>query len=147
MVPQQIEREILIDAPVDVVWAVVTEPEHISGWFSDRVELELRPGGALVLHWDGSHSVQGRVERVEPPYFFSFHWVVGHGSALAEGNATLVEFSLAPEGDGTRLKVVEGGFRDLAVDDDLRRQRFDGHRDGWAKELGELLEYAARVRR
>ena len=27
----RIERTILIDAPADVVWAVVTEPEHISG--------------------------------------------------------------------------------------------------------------------
>ena len=26
MVPDRIEREIVIDAPVDVVWAVVTEP-------------------------------------------------------------------------------------------------------------------------
>ena len=148
MVAQQIEREIVIDAPVDVVWSVVTEPEHISGWFSDTVELELRPGGALVLHWDeGSHTVQGRVERVDPPHFFSFHWVVGHGSELAEGNSTLVEFSLAPEGEGTRLTVVESGFRDLAVDEDLRRQRFASHSEGWVKELGHLVEYAGRLGR
>jgi uncharacterized protein YndB with AHSA1/START domain len=144
VVAQQIEREILIDAPVDVVWSVVTEPEHISGWFSDTVELELRPGGALVLRWEGTHTVQGRVERVEPPHFFSFHWVVGHGSNLADGNSTLVEFSLAQEGEGTRLTVVESGFRDLALDDDLRTQRFDSHREGWAKELGELVDYVKR---
>ena len=35
MVPDRIEREIVIEAPVDVVWAVVTEPEQISGWLSD----------------------------------------------------------------------------------------------------------------
>ena len=53
MVPQRIEREILIEAPVDVVWDVVTQPEHISRWFSDSVELDLRPGGRalLLLFW------------------------------------------------------------------------------------------------
>src|SRR3954469_22432518 len=60
MIPPRIEREILIDAPVDVVWAVVTEPEHISGWFSDSVELDLRPGGEAVLVWDGRRTVHGR---------------------------------------------------------------------------------------
>jgi uncharacterized protein YndB with AHSA1/START domain len=45
LVPDRIEREIVIDAPVDVVWAVVTEPELISGWLSDSVELDLRPDG------------------------------------------------------------------------------------------------------
>ena len=52
MVPQRIERDILIDAPMEIVWAVVTEPEHISGWFSYTVELDLRPGGAAALSWD-----------------------------------------------------------------------------------------------
>src|SRR3954447_8843964 len=143
MVPDRIEREILIDAPVEVVWAVVTEPEHISRWFSDSVELELRPGGKAVLHWDGRGAVDGRVERVEPPHFFSFRWVAGRGLQLAEGNATLVEFSLAAEGDGTRLTVVETGFGSLAGSDDDNQERFDGHRRGWELELGEMVAYLA----
>src|SRR5437764_8663916 len=104
---QRIERTISIDAPVDVVWAVVTEPEHIRGWFSDAVELDLRPGGALVLRWEGSAPVRGRVERVEPPRAFAFRWVAGRGADLAGDNATLVEFTLEPDGAATRLTVVE----------------------------------------
>ena len=34
-----IEREILIEAPVEVVWRAITEPDQISQWFADRVEL------------------------------------------------------------------------------------------------------------
>ena len=79
MVPQWIEREIVIDAPVEVVWSVVTEPEHISRWFSDSADLDLRPGGRAVLHWNDFGTVQGRVERVEPPHFFSFRWAVDPG--------------------------------------------------------------------
>jgi len=144
MVPQRIEREILIDAPVDVVWAVVTEPEHISAWFSDSVELDLRPGGRAVLHWDGHGTVNGRVEQVEPPHFFSFRWVVGAGPELGEDNSTLVEFSLSAEGESTRLTVVESGFRDLAGPDDEKQGHFDGHSRGWTLELGQLDEYVVR---
>jgi uncharacterized protein YndB with AHSA1/START domain len=144
MVPQHIEREILIHAPMDVVWAVVTEPEHISGWFSDSVELDPRPGGTVALHWKGHGTAHGRVERVEPPRFFSFRWMVEAGPEFAEDNSTLVEFSLSAEGEATRLKVVESGFRDLAGPDDEKQRHFDGHRRGWEIELGHLDEYVVR---
>jgi uncharacterized protein YndB with AHSA1/START domain len=134
----------VIQAPVDVVWAVVTEPEHISGWFSDSVDLDLRPGGRAVLHWNEHGTVHGRVERVEPPHFFSFRWVVGPGSELAGDNSTLVEFSLSAEGESTRLTVVESGFRSLAESDGEKQRHVDSHRHGWEVELGELDEYLMR---
>ena len=46
-----IEREILIEAPAEVVWGVITEPEQISRWFTDEAEVEARPGGAGTLTW------------------------------------------------------------------------------------------------
>jgi uncharacterized protein YndB with AHSA1/START domain len=141
MVPQRIEREILIDAPVEVVWAVVTEPDHISGWFSHTAELDLRPGGRAVLHWDGHGTVHGRVERVERPHFFAFRWAMEPEREPTEDNSTLVEFSIRPEGDSTRLTVVETGFADLAGPEDYRRDHFDSHTSGWEKELGELVDY------
>jgi uncharacterized protein YndB with AHSA1/START domain len=144
MVPQRIEREIVIDAPVEVVWSVVTEPEHISAWFSDSAELDLRPGGRAVLHWNDFGTVQGRVERVEPPHFFSFRWAVDPGRDIDEGTSTLVEFSLRAERDSTRLTVVETGFQELAGPEDEKQRYFDSHRRGWELELGELEEYVGR---
>lgn len=147
MVPQRIEREILIHAPVDVVWAVVTEPEHIREWFSDTVDVDLRPGGRARLHWNEHGTVHGRVERVEPPHFYSFRWTVGVDLELAEENSTLVEFRLRAEGESTRLTVVESGFRDLAASDDEKRGHVDSHKQGWARELGELDEYVRTMAR
>ena len=40
---------------------------------------------------------------------------------------------------GTRLTVVESGFAQLP--DDSYRKAFDGNTEGWAHELGELVEY------
>lgn len=144
MTPQRIEREIVIDAPVEVVWSVVTEPEHISGWFSDSADVDLRPGGRAVLHWNDFGTVQGRVERVEPPHFFSFRWAVDPSRSLDEGNSTLVEFSLRAEQDSTRLTVVETGFQGLAGPEDEKQRHFDSHRRGWKLELAELEEYVSR---
>jgi uncharacterized protein YndB with AHSA1/START domain len=131
----------LIEAPLDVVWAVVTQPEHISGWFSESVEIDLTPGGTLALHWDRHGTRHGRVERVEPPHFFSFRWVVRPDEDITEDNSTLVEFTLRAEGESTRLTVVETGFDDLAGTDDEQREHFDDHSRGWEHELDQLEEY------
>lgn len=140
MAPDRVEREILIDAPLDVVWAVVTEPEHLDRWFSDSAAIDLRPGGEMTLSWE-RHSEHWRVERVDPPHFVSFRWL--RGSELREDNSTLVEFSLTAEGDSTRLRVVESGFRRLEGSDEENTKDAEEHERGWELELGELREYVS----
>jgi uncharacterized protein YndB with AHSA1/START domain len=50
MVPDQIERETVINAPVERVWELITEAEHLGRWFGDAgAEIDLRPGGAMIL--------------------------------------------------------------------------------------------------
>ena len=109
MTPDRIEREITITAPVERVWSVLTEAEHIGGWFADAgAEIDLRPGGALVMRWEEHGMVRARVETVEPPNRFVYRWTAHHAEQGAEpedGNSTLVEFTLAPEGEATRLRV------------------------------------------
>jgi uncharacterized protein YndB with AHSA1/START domain len=141
MVPERVEREVLVDAPLEVVWAVITEPEHISGWFSDSVEIDLRPGGRLSLVWEGDHTEHGRVVTVDPPHYFSFRWIRGSANEARENNSTLVEFRLSPEGQGTRLLVVETGFSRLDWPEDEQARDAEEHREGWRNELDELLEY------
>jgi uncharacterized protein YndB with AHSA1/START domain len=141
MVPERVEREILIEAPPEMVWAVVTEPEHIAGWFSDSAEIDLRPGGKAILTWKEHGETHWRVEAVEPPRFVSFRWIRGTETEPREGNSTLVEFSLNAEGDGTRLRVVESRFPQLEGPDEDNARYAEDHRQGWKQELDELREY------
>jgi uncharacterized protein YndB with AHSA1/START domain len=148
MVPDRVEREILIDAPPDVVWSVVTEAEHVGRWFSDSAAVDLRPGGELILTWDEHGAVYWRVEKVDPPHFVSFRWLrpVQDQSGrddLREDNSTLVEFSLDPEGEATRLRVVESGFRELAGSEDENAKDAEEHHRGWELELDELRDYVS----
>lgn len=151
MVPDRIEREILIDAPIEVVWAVVTEPEHVGTWLGDSAAIELRPGGEMLMTWGEGGRVSGRIERVEPPHIVAFRW--GHlsrgpasGAELREGNSTLVEFRLTAEGGGTRLRVVESGFARLDGTPEENARYAEDHERGWERELGDLVNYIARLR-
>jgi uncharacterized protein YndB with AHSA1/START domain len=144
MVPERIEREVLIDAPVETVWAIVTEPEHVGGWFSDSAEIDLQPGGEATLTWEKHGTARARVETIDPPHFFSFRWARPMGAEPGEGNSTLVEFSLSAEGESTRLRVVESGFTSLHGSEEENAKYAEGNTEGWAHELGELQEYAAK---
>lgn len=50
-----------------------------------------------------------------------------------------VEFTLEPDGNGSVLRVTETGFAQLPLD--TRRETYDSHRDGWARELAELVQH------
>jgi uncharacterized protein YndB with AHSA1/START domain len=141
VVPERIEREIVIEAAIDVVWAVLTEPEHVAGWFSHSAEIDLRPGGDATFDWPEHGPALAWVERVEPPRFFAFRWVRAVGQEQRRDNSTLVEFTLAQEGDRTRLRVVESGFRDLDWSEDAKATYADENTRGWQLELGELRDY------
>jgi uncharacterized protein YndB with AHSA1/START domain len=148
VVPEQIERETVIAAPVERVWALLTEAEHLGRWFGDAgAELDLRPGGSLSLTWEQYGTVHGRVVDVEAPRRFSYRWAVLRESQSepVEGNSTLVEFTLEAEGAGTRLRVVESGFDTLFADPEKRAQRYEDNTKGWGSELAELADYAERV--
>ncbi|TDD95285.1 SRPBCC family protein [Jiangella asiatica] len=145
MTTNTIEREIVIAAPPERVWDIVTQAEHLGTWFADSsAEIDLRPGGELKLTWKDYGVAEGRVETVEPPHTFAFRWVL-EGEEPAEGNATLVVFTLAPEGAGTRLRVVESGFAELAFDAESRDRHFEEHTKGWRAELDELRAYAESI--
>jgi uncharacterized protein YndB with AHSA1/START domain len=149
MVPDQIEREIVINAPVERIWQLITEAEHLGRWFGDAgAEIDLRPGGAMRLRWAEHGTSHGRVVAVEPHTRFSYRWAPFKdpgGEEPIDGNSTLVEFTLQPEGDGTRLRVIESGFASLATSEQARAKNVKANTAGWRVETGELRDYAETV--
>ncbi len=141
-----IEREVLIEAPVEVVWRTITEPDQMSLWFADRVDLVAEPGGHGYMHF-GDQGGPVVVETVDPPTCFSFRWNHPREEEPVVGNSMLVEFTLTPEGDDrTRLRVTETGheLRDWIEEE---KQRYaDDHQGGWAKFLNRLAGVLAERR-
>lgn len=141
----RIEQEIVIAAPVERVWAVLTEPDHIGQWFGGRpADFDLRPGAIMGLDHGKHGKFPTRIEKVDPPHYLSYRWASGYpGQVADEENSTLVEFSLAAEGDGTRLRLVETGFAGLTIPADRYEDAsHESHSRGWLEVLPGLRKYA-----
>jgi uncharacterized protein YndB with AHSA1/START domain len=141
-----IEREVQIDAPVETVWSIVTEPQNITRWFATEAEVDLRPGGDLVFRFDSGVDGVGVVEKVEPPRLFAFRWISpepGRDMVAAQGHYTTVEFTLQPQGDGTLLRVVESGFAALEGTAAENAALAEQHEGGWAMFLERLAALPA----
>ena len=145
-----IQREVLIEAPADVVWRTITEPDQITAWFADRVELDARPGGVGTFVFENSatktsSTVAIAVETVDPPRQFAFRWGHPEGVDAVHANSVLVQFTLTADGDDrTRLRVVETGLERVDWPDDQRARYVDEHRDGWSVALGRLVVLLSR---
>lgn len=141
-----IEREVLIEAPIETVWSIVTEPAQIARWFADYAEVDLRPGGDLLLRFESGIDGKGTVEKVERPSLFSFRWISpepGRDMDAAQGHYTTVEFRLEPQGQGTLLRVAESGFAALEGTDEQNAALAERHTGGWGMFLDRLATLAS----
>ena len=135
--PDRIERTVSLNRAPGEVWQALTTADGLSAWFGERVSIDLRPGGAATMTFAGGVTVEMRIEHVEEPTTFAYTWRLPD---LPEDDPrrTYVEFTLAPVGVGTELRVVETGFAQLPID--TRREAYDSHSEGWARELAELVD-------
>jgi uncharacterized protein YndB with AHSA1/START domain len=149
--PDRVESEVLIEAPIEVVWEVVTRPEHLSQWFCEEIELDVAPGGSGTLTFASQETgrpmtVTLQVEKIDQPHLFSYRWVFPRGEEARAGSSMLVEFTLEEEGAGTRLRVAESGIQ-LAPWPEAEKANYAAdHAKGWARLFAKVGPYAETVR-
>ncbi|MER6350784.1 SRPBCC family protein [Streptomyces sp. NPDC001634] len=109
-----IEREIYVDASPDVVFEVVSSPEHISEWWTDDAEVAATPGAVGELVWgDRAEVVPITVVNADPPRLFSFRWCCPEGKVGDSADSLLATFVLTPSGAGTRIRLTGSGFGEM----------------------------------
>ena len=142
-----IEREIHIDASPEVVFEVVSSPEHIREWWPDDAHYEATPGSAGdIVFGDGDADrtvVAFTVVDVRPPTTFSFRWTHPADQVAATGNSLLVTFDLRPSGNGTLLTMTETGFREMGWEIAVLEQQYQEHVTGWDFYLPRIAPYVA----
>ena len=133
-----IEREVFVAAPPEVVFAVVSRPEHISEWWPDEAAYDVLPGERGEIRF-GDPAAGGAVETltvvdVRPPESFTFRWT---------GHDLLVTFHLTPSGEGTLLRMTETGFREAGWGQAVLEQTYREHEQGWDHFLPRIAPYVA----
>ena len=93
--------------PVRIVWAALTESEHLARWYMTRARLDARAGGSIE-YWSGpaQYHVTGKILVWEPPKVFEHEWNVEARKELPKGERTIVRWELTPEDDGTLLRLT-----------------------------------------
>jgi uncharacterized protein YndB with AHSA1/START domain len=144
-----IEREIYVEAPPEVVFEVVSSPDHLQQWWPDEARYEPVPGatGEIVFgeRDAGGAVVSFTVLDAQPPHTFSFRWTHPAGEPPAVGNSLLVTFDLTPSRGGTLLKMTESGFREMGWEAAVLEHQYNEHVTGWEFYLPRLAAYAPTV--
>lgn len=109
MSDERVRRTVVLPASPDEVWDTLSSPEELSGWLGEVLDLDLRPGGSLVVREADGSTRRGLVEAAQPGRSLAFRWrrLAGAGVSLEVGEASRVTFVLEPDPAGTRLTVTE----------------------------------------
>lgn len=145
-----IERELYIDASCDVVYEVLSKPEHIREWWSAATDIDPVPGASSSLTWTNEdsgevHTTPFTVVDVDPPRLFSFRWTYDDGEHPGPANSLLVTFELVPSGEGTKLRFRETGYRERGWEAAVLEAYYNDNRSGWDFYLPRLAETAGRL--
>jgi uncharacterized protein YndB with AHSA1/START domain len=133
---ESISFEFDLHHPPEKVWRALTDPDLLTEWLLPVIDHKLEPGAAFTFMappqpgWDGV--VDCRFVEIEAHRKLSWRWVVGDID-------TVVTFMLTATGSGTRLSLVQSGFKPD------QKQNFGGARYGWRMMGDKLVELLARM--
>jgi uncharacterized protein YndB with AHSA1/START domain len=140
-----VRRTITVKAPIEKVWAAITEEEHLARWFPHNARLEpVAVGAGGVFTWDGYGSFPVVVEEINAPTMIAYRWnnasdptAPATAGDVDPAQSTVFRFTLEAAPEGTRLTVVETGFDRL----ENPGASMESNRGGWNSELDELVAY------
>jgi uncharacterized protein YndB with AHSA1/START domain len=145
-----IERELHVEATPEVVYEVISTPEHLREWWPDEAELEPVPGATGVISFGDRSTPEAKVVSLtvmeaDPPRRFSFRWVNDEGEAATSAKSLLVTFELVPSGAGTLVRFTETGFREKGWESAVLEEAYREHVTGWDHFLPRLITYVAQL--
>ncbi len=132
-VTDAIEKDVLIKAGPDEVFALLTEPDRLRRWQTVSAGVDLRAGGSYRFTIVPDHVAAGTFEEVEPGQRLVYTWGWEGNDGVPPGSSTIV-VELEPEGDATRLR-----FRHEGLPDD---EAVASHTEGWSHYLDRLAAAA-----
>ena len=155
MPSDRIEKQAVLDAPLERVWQAVSDAGKFGEWFGVAFDGPFEAGREVtgriaptrvdreVAKLQEPHAgkpFRFRVETVEPPHRIAFAWHPFAIDPLADYSGepmTHIVFALHAEPDGTRVTITETGFD--AIPASRREQAYAANEGGWTHQM-QLLE-------
>jgi uncharacterized protein YndB with AHSA1/START domain len=137
----KITSSVLIEAPIERVWAAITTPSQIKRWFLGvDTESDWKVGSPIVHRgeYQGKPYVdRGEILRFEPPRVLEHsHWSEGSGKPDSPEHYQIVTWELSGQGSDTELRLTE---RNLPSEEAAQISERT-----WAMVLGNLKELLER---
>jgi uncharacterized protein YndB with AHSA1/START domain len=133
---ESISFEFDLNHAPEKVWRALTDPVLLAEWLLPVIDFKLEPGAAFTLKtqaypgWDGT--VNCRLLEIEPHRKLTYTWAVPFLD-------TVVTFTLTPTASGTRLSLVQSGFKPN------QKRESGGARYGWKMMGAKLIDLLARI--
>lgn len=156
-----IEKNVVLNAPLERVWAAITNAQKFGNWFGLAFDGDFVAGtritgrivpttvDAEVAKVQAPHAglaFELHIERIEPMSLFSYRWhpfAIDPDADYSNEPMTLVVFALEPVADGTRLTITESGFDAIPLG--RRVDAFEANDEGWSAQLGLIEKYLAQT--
>jgi uncharacterized protein YndB with AHSA1/START domain len=124
-----------VRAPLQKVWAALTEPEQVAKWFfGTRLDTSWRVGSPLFFRgeWEGKpYEDRGTVKSFDPPRALSYdYWSSWSGTEDVPEKRQLVTFELREAPGGVEVTVTQSN-----VD---TQERAEHSASNWESVLGGL---------
>lgn len=148
-IQDSIEKEIVVRASKEIVYAALTIPEQFVKWFAQGVDGKFETGERPVLDFGEFGKFKIYVVAADPYDYFAYRCVPGSifcpqgflGDVLEQPN-TLVEFTLESVEGGTKVHLKESGISSLPAE--VIEATLTGNDEGWTFMIGRLEEYLNR---
>ena len=108
----EVDQRVHIAAPPERVWRALVEPADLRRWLFPSAVADVRPGGSWRFtfpHWPSARGLHhpalnfgGPIVELEPGRVLAVEFEPPYWGVL--------RFELAPEGDGTELRMTQRGF-------------------------------------
>jgi len=137
------------DAPIGLVFDVLTKPEHVRNWFAPFdcqvtvCSIDLRVGGEYHIVFkttDGEEcSFRGTYLEVEPPsrLVFTWAWHETDDFASPRGQESIVTIQFSPAGERTEMVFTQAVFKE--------EQARAAHNRGWTESFDKLGSFLGRA--
>ncbi len=143
-----IEREIYVEASPEVVFEVVSSPEHLQQWWPDEAHYEPVPGSTGEIVFGEPRCRRGRWSRSPSSRRSRRGRSRSAGRIRSASRRRRATRCSSPSisrrrAAGTLLKMTETGFREMGWEVAVLEQQYHEHVTGWDFYLPRLVPYVA----